>query len=298
VPNLDCDEIEVPAYYRGDEFHAYRYGFASGWAKAVTKQPETESAQAIDSFKEKAAAAVEAQLFPWRDQDAALAEQLVGPTDEALASFSGWFCRNYPGPDTIIHKPEWHAPKVFRAAANAIARWGSHPTPIPVAERLPGPETGDVDLEANFRAWYQDAHGSAYFGAMPLCVAIGWAQHLLQQLSAPAQPPADGEVRELVEFLRRHGTVQEAANTHWAKPLLRAAELLEQRHPTPIPVAERLPGPEDCIQRGNDHWCWGQERSFLTGQAAARWRMMRVSSLEDEAVGWLPANALPVPTND
>jgi hypothetical protein len=39
VPNLDCDEIEVPAYYRGDEFHAYRHGFASGWAKAVTKQP-------------------------------------------------------------------------------------------------------------------------------------------------------------------------------------------------------------------------------------------------------------------
>jgi hypothetical protein len=69
-------------------------------------------------------------------------------------------------------------------------------------------------------------------------------------------------------------------------------------HPTPIPVAERLPGPEDCIQRGNDHWCWGQERSFLTGQAAARWRMMRVSSLEDEAVGWLPVNALLVPAND
>jgi hypothetical protein len=68
--------------------------------------------------------------------------------------------------------------------------------------------------------------------------------------------------------------------------------------PTPIPVAERLPGPEDCVQRGNDHWCWGQERSFLTGQAAARWRMMRVSSLEDEAVGWLPVNALPVPADD
>ena len=55
----------------------------------------------------------------------ALAEQPVVPTDEALANFSGWFCRNYPGPDTIIHKPEWHAPKVFRAAANAIARWGT-----------------------------------------------------------------------------------------------------------------------------------------------------------------------------
>ena len=55
------------------------------------------------------------------------------PMDEALVSFTAWFCKNYPGPDTIIHKPKWHAPKVFRAAACAIARFG-HPTPQPVAE--------------------------------------------------------------------------------------------------------------------------------------------------------------------
>ena len=53
----------------------------------------------------------------------------VAPTDEALASFTAYFCRNYPGPDTIIHRPEWHAPKIFRAAADAIARWGTPTTP-------------------------------------------------------------------------------------------------------------------------------------------------------------------------
>ena len=69
------------------------------------------------------------------------AEPVPEPTDEALANFTAWFCRNYPGPDTLIHRPEWHAPKVFRAAADALARWG-RPTPQPVAvsERLPGPE--------------------------------------------------------------------------------------------------------------------------------------------------------------
>jgi len=74
-----------------------------------------------------------------------------GVTDEALANFSGWFCRNYPGPDTIIHKPEWHAPKVFRAAADAIARY-ARPTiqPVLVSERLPGPE----DCDAEGRCWY------------------------------------------------------------------------------------------------------------------------------------------------
>ena len=61
----------------------------------------------------------------------------VAPTDEALANFSGWFCRNYPGPDTIIHKPEWHAPKVFRAAAYALARWGRPAIgTVPVSERI------------------------------------------------------------------------------------------------------------------------------------------------------------------
>ena len=58
-----------------------------------------------------------------------------GPTDEALANFTAWFCRNYPGPDTLIHRPEWHAPKVFRAASDAIGRWG-RPAPVPVA--IPG----------------------------------------------------------------------------------------------------------------------------------------------------------------
>jgi hypothetical protein len=70
--------------------------------------------------------------------DAALAQpEPEGPTDEALANFSNWFCRNYPGPDTIIHKPEWHAPKVFRAAAYAIARWGT-----PAIEPVPQQEVG------------------------------------------------------------------------------------------------------------------------------------------------------------
>jgi hypothetical protein len=55
-----------------------------------------------------------------------------GLSDEALAAFTEWFCRNYPGPDTIIHKPTWHAPKVFRAAASALTRYATtQPVPVP-----------------------------------------------------------------------------------------------------------------------------------------------------------------------
>ena len=93
---------------------------------------------------------------------------------------------------------------------------------------------------------------------------------------------------------RRCFTAEEFSET------IRAA-LIRWGHPTPqcpqpVAVSERLPGAEDCIKRGNDHWCWGQERSLLTGQASARWRLMRVSALTDEAVNWLPFNALPTPT--
>jgi hypothetical protein len=40
---------------------------------------------------------------------------------EALATFTDYFVRNYPGPNTIIGDPLWHAPKIFRAAQYAMS---------------------------------------------------------------------------------------------------------------------------------------------------------------------------------
>jgi hypothetical protein len=40
--------------------------------------------------------------------------------DEALAEFTQYFSKNYPGPDTVIRDPNWHAPKLFKAALHAI----------------------------------------------------------------------------------------------------------------------------------------------------------------------------------
>ena len=87
-----------------------------------------------------------------------------GLTDEALVSFTAWFCKNYPGPDTIIHKPKWHAPIVFRAAAYAIARWG-HPTPqpVPVSER-PWEREG----------WCDEQGGCWWWNAPTYAAGTGW----------------------------------------------------------------------------------------------------------------------------
>lgn len=40
-------------------------------------------------------------------------------TDDGLDQFTAYFVKNYPGPETIIHDPKWHAPRIFRAAKAA-----------------------------------------------------------------------------------------------------------------------------------------------------------------------------------
>jgi hypothetical protein len=117
--------------------------------------------------------------------------------------------------------------------------------------------------------------------------------------AAQPAPPTQGEVAELIRLLRIDAHFESSGGMPKAAArLTRAAELLSQRHPASVPVSERLPGPEDCVRRYEDDWCWGQERSLLTGEAAFRWRLMRVSALVDEAASWLPAHALPLPAEE
>ena len=109
---------------------------------------------------------------------AALAQpEPQGASDEALANFTAWFCRNYPGPDTIIHKPEWHAPKVFRAAADALARWGRPAIdPVPVSERPWEREGGWCDLDGE--CWWCPPYSAVlqhcWVMVNPARVDAGW----------------------------------------------------------------------------------------------------------------------------
>lgn len=56
--------------------------------------------------------------------DHRLTNQRAEAEAEALKIFTDYFVKNYPGPDTIIHDPNWHAPKIFRAALNAM-KWSN-----------------------------------------------------------------------------------------------------------------------------------------------------------------------------
>ena len=77
-------------------------------------------------------------------------------------------------------------------------------------------------------------------------------------------------------------------------------EALEQRQaaPVPVPVAERLPGPEDCDAQGCCWW-WGPVENPIQAESwKGSWRF----SNEHERIHWmcprthwLPAHALPLP---
>ena len=71
-------------------------------------------------------------------------------------------------------------------------------------------------------------------------------------------------------------------------------------HPTPVPVTERLPGPEDCDAEGR---CWWflPSRQFKFLDQCARWSLMMHSPSQDDRcrrTHWLPFHALPLPAGE
>jgi len=93
-----------------------------------------------------------------------------------------------PGPFESRYIDPWVVAEVF--GPEALAEFGGS---------IPSPKQGQSDavLEGNFRNWYEITHGSPYFGSIPLCDAIRWAQHLLQR-SAQSEPgPSLADVRQL-----------------------------------------------------------------------------------------------------
>ena len=69
----------------------------------------------------------------------------------------------------------------------------------------------------------------------------------------------------------------------------RAALAEQPVGPTPIPVAERLPGSEDCDTEGRCWWFDSGTWILLSFSQGFSWGRI---------THWLPANALPVPADD
>ena len=116
---------------------------------------------------------------------------------------------------------------------------------------------------------------------------IAFARDVLELWGNPTpQPPADGEVAELVAWLREqlHVCLQ-APWTPGIKHFGRAAELLQRQVLVPVSISERLPGPEDCDAIG---CCWWYSASH-------GWELYHREKGPGTSTHWLPAHALPLP---
>ena len=122
----------------------------------------------------------------------------------------------------------------------------------------------------------------------------------LHQINNPAiqsVAPADEEIGEWHDQcadLTRLGEVDH----YWAFDLqsdevagvVRAVlAFLQRQHPQPVPVSERLPGPEDCDGDGR---CWIFMPDIGT---APSWRLTDPRDIGPYHTHWLPHHALPTP---
>jgi hypothetical protein len=128
-------------------------------------------------------------------------------------------------------------------------------------------------------------------------------EHLSQTRTTLAQPEPEGvgEVKELVDWLNASarewadlGEYDEGSKCH------RAADILTRHaRPTikPVPVAERLPGPEDCDAEGRCWWLTLAVADGGRGGYSTFWELTTFKAAVRCASHWLPHHALPVPTH-
>ena len=117
--------------------------------------------------------------------------------------------------------------------------------------------------------------------------------------NAAPQPPADGEVAEVMGLFRHWAEAYPDSVTVDPYWLTRAADLLQRLNPPqPVPVSERLPGPSECAPWPKDSdasvWCWvgtDQDDGWNWEQRSAGCLAM----FPDDFTHWLPAHALPLP---
>jgi hypothetical protein len=122
--------------------------------------------------------------------------------------------------------------------------------------------------------------------------------------AALAQPEPEGVTARELQWPPSvaQGCHEAAAEAEPGSPmqqlLVAAGDLLENyARPAiePVPVAERLPGPEDCDAEGR---CWLHQPHPATPETP-EWRLMpaRYASTIYNTTHWLPAHALPVPSS-
>ena len=196
-----------------------------------------------------------------------------------------------------------------RAALDEQEVWEGPPAVTTGAWLHPAYEPGDGSADGAQMvelAWWHPQ-----FGCDSLQMVVDNARAILARRdNHPAKPdgsPADGEVGELVKKL--HRDILDTTSQRWwdlmafsstaqrdhLNDITRAADLLQRQYPQPVPVSERLPGPEDCDVEGR---CWfGRSESE---DWSADWTLAIPEAVAEfcefsPRTVWLPFHALPLP---
>lgn len=204
------------------------------------------------------------------------------PSDEELLElWQGWNLGWDPQKGTTL------MPHPAEYARAVLARYGHQPAP---------PAEGEV---ADLIAWLGDEADQydCIQQSAETSHKLRRAAYLLAH-HHPA-PPTEGEVGELIERLNLISDGMDALGHEFDSWFVaRAADLLEQRHPAPVPVSERLPGPEDCDGERN---CWQWIPDINGHYPLGHWELQHrdwVSDPDGDATHWLPSTALPLPAGE
>lgn len=148
--------------------------------------------------------------------------------------------------------------------------------------------------------WMADEWAANHDAELPLSQ---YARAVLARWGNPTpQPPADGEVAELVTELQSMATdADKRCRFSNAERLSRAAELLERQVLVPVSVSERLPEPSECAPWPKDSdasdWCWMGQKV----DGGWEWEQRSAGYLvtfPGDFTHWIPAHALPLPEVD
>jgi hypothetical protein len=164
---------------------------------------------------------------------------------------------------------------------------------------LAAPEQGSTDEK--LISTYQSAYEPAWKRGEYHGCHVDGLRAVLARWGRPAVEPTDEQIlaiqdRAVASFSPVHPDAQNLSAIEYARALeIRKARAVLQHlgRPAvePVPVSERLPGPEDCDDQGR---CWLLDRPRKNGPAA--WMLRR----PDDGmlllfIAWAPHWAIPVP---
>ena len=225
----------------------------------------------------------------WRDEPALAAEpQGEGPGDadkKPLSLVTDCYIQGMP-PNPHQDWQSYFTHCQATGVISGLRLQAVRPTPsvndsLAARAALAEPQGEGLTDEELTQEWRQLMGAPEAILAQPM---IDFARAILARWGRPAPPLADGEVGELVAWLRDGG--EDAAANGWdhqAQQFDRAADLLTRLALPPVPVSERLPGPEDCDAEGRCWW-WDGE-----------WGLVEQRFADYIVTHWLPIHALPLP---